>query len=261
MYALQHEPETRSRWRLLTGGGVVGAALFGVSLCWAAQIEPQPKPVPNTVIRMRVAETPRPELPAPPPNERPAEPVTPPEPAKKHPPKKPEPTSAPPPEATPAAPPPPLALGLTLSSTTHGGRGPKFAVGDSLMGEPDRIGHAPRPPRRDAVPSRDVPAAVTTGTGSVSKNRISVAAKLQRSTTPVYPTTAKSQGLEGVVVLAITIGPDGRVEDAQVLRGLGFGLDESALKAARQTRWEPATIDGQPIRSTRRFNVRFTLQG
>jgi TonB family protein len=61
-------------------------------------------------------------------------------------------------------------------------------------------------------------------------------------------------------VLSITINPRGRVEDASVLRGLGAGLDESALTAARNTLWSPATIDGEPVRSTRRFNVRFTLQ-
>jgi protein TonB len=260
MYALQCEPETRSRWGILASGAVLGAALFGVSLCWAAQIEPHPKPVADRVIRMRVVETPRPERPAPPPKESPVVPPAPPEPAKKHLPKEPRPTTAPPPkETTPAPAPLPLALGLTLSSTTQGGHGAKFAVGDSLMGEPDRIAHAPRPPRRAAVPraGTDAPVAVR---APLTNNRTSVAAKLQRSTMPVYPLAAKNQGLEGVVVLAITIGPDGRVEDVRVLRGLGFGLDESALKAARQTQWQPATLDGQPIRSTRRFNVRFTLQ-
>jgi protein TonB len=259
MYVLQCEPESRSRWRLLTAGGALGSVVFGVTLSWAAQMKPEPRPVENHILQMRVVQTHKPELPKELPMERPA-----PEP----PPKKqlqPKPTQTPatppPKEATPAAPPPPLAIGLTLSSTTQGGRGPRFAVGDTLMGEPDRVAQAPRPPRAAVDTTREAPAAPAAPRASVKQDRVTSAAKLERSVTPVYPSSAKSQGLEGVVILAITIGPNGQVERAQVLKSLGSGLDESALSAARQTRWSPATLDGQPIRSTRRFNVRFTLSG
>jgi protein TonB len=84
-------------------------------------------------------------------------------------------------------------------------------------------------------------------------------AALQTRVTPHYPPAAKRDGVEGVVVLFITINEKGRVDSARVLRGIGSGLDESALDAARTTTWFPATIDGQPVRSTRRFNVRFSL--
>ena len=127
------------------------------------------------------------------------------------------------------------------------------------MGEPDRVAQAPRAPRpgkRDIAPN---PVQVAPSS-PISKNSVSVAAKLKRSTTPTYPAIARNQGVEGVVILAITIGPDGRVEDAHVVKGLGLGLDESALAAARKTVWSPATVNGNPTRTTRRFNVRFTLQ-
>lgn len=61
-------------------------------------------------------------------------------------------------------------------------------------------------------------------------------------------------------MLSITINAAGYVESASVVSGLGHGLDESALRAARETLWAPALLDGQPVRTTRRFNVRFTLQ-
>lgn len=258
MYALQSEPESSKRMWVLLLGGLFGGAAFGVTLVFAAQVpSPERKPQ-NTVIQMVVVQSPKPE----------PSPLPPPEAPKSDPPKadptpkktaRQKPDVAPPPAAEPQTPQEPLALGLTLSSTAQGAGGPKFATGDSLMGEPDRVAQAPWAPRagmRDVAPRR----VEASSSSPSSKNSVSVAAKLKRSTTPIYPAIARNQGVEGVVVLAITIGPDGRVEDAHVVKGLGLGLDESALAAARKTVWSPATVNGNPTRTTRRINVRFTLQ-
>ncbi len=267
MYALQREPESRRRWHILMAGGTLGCAIFGATLGWSAQLPPKTRKPPPTVITMRVVETPKappaaepspiPEPKPEPPRELAARPV------QKDPPQKlPKPSPLdPPPQATPepmAA--EPLALGITLSSTTTNGRGPRFAVGDSLMGEPDRIAKAPRPSRR-VQPSAPAPARGGPASGGTSTSKTSVAAKLERSVQPAYPASARNLGLEGVVVLAITIGTDGRVQKARVLKGLGGGLDEAAVSAARRTVWQPATLGGQPVQSTRRFSIRFSLKG
>ncbi len=74
---------------------------------------------------------------------------------------------------------------------------------------------------------------------------------------PVYPEAARQAGIGGVVGLELTIGPDGRVTDAKVLRAAGFGFDEAALAAARKFRFRPATQSGQPIASTVLFDQKF----
>ncbi len=278
MFALQREPESRHRWHVLLAGGTLGCAVFGATLGWAARLPPVTREARPQVIRMQVIERLVPEVVNEPPKpQEPNEPEPRPEPAKRTPPQDKQALPTPPKLTTPppkpqdpvpeSQPPEPLALGLTLSSTTENSRGPKFAVGDSLMGEPDRVAKTPRPPRRvhssppsersGTNPSR---AASSAGKGT-STSKLSVTARLKRAVQPAYPASAKNLGLEGVVVLSITIDANGRVEKAQVLEGLGGGLDEAAINAARRSVWQPATLDGKAVSSTRRFNVRFTLTG
>jgi hypothetical protein len=47
--------------------------------------------------------------------------------------------------------------------------------------------------------------------------------------------------------LEVLFGSDGAVKHALVVRGLGFGLDEEALKAARGIEFKPGEVDGQPV--------------
>lgn len=61
---------------------------------------------------------------------------------------------------------------------------------------------------------------------------------------PAYPYIAKKNRINGEVVLSIEISNDGTVGDAQVTKGLGWGLDESAIQAARQAVFLPAIKDG-----------------
>ncbi|MCB9535504.1 MAG: energy transducer TonB [Myxococcales bacterium] len=77
---------------------------------------------------------------------------------------------------------------------------------------------------------------------------------------PDYPAAARKEGIEGTVVLSIVVDTEGRVVRATVVKGLGHGLDQAAVEAAKATLWHPATVGGRPTQSTRRFHVRFTLE-
>ena len=77
---------------------------------------------------------------------------------------------------------------------------------------------------------------------------------------PRYPLDARREGVEGVVVLYITIDARGRVADARVVKGIGHGLDEAAEAALRRSLWAPATVGGRAIAAKRRYSVRFTLE-
>ena len=63
---------------------------------------------------------------------------------------------------------------------------------------------------------------------------------------PVMPPVAQQAGIRGVVILEITIAPDGRVSDAKVLRSIPL-LDAAALEAARKWRYEPTLLNGAPV--------------
>ncbi len=156
--------------------------------------------------------------------------------------------------------PPPLVVGLTLSSTSVAGLGPKVSVGDTLLGTPSTLAQAPREPTLAplASPTHQLPGP-TTPPHHTSKKL--TAARLIRPASPSYPLSAKRAGIEGVVVLAISIDERGCVVNARVLSGLGHGLDQAAVSAARKTLWQPATLGESPVATTRRLKVRFSLQG
>jgi len=57
----------------------------------------------------------------------------------------------------------------------------------------------------------------------------------------------------------VTFGAAGDLRVEQVVRGLGHGLDESALRAAQQIRFRPARRNGQPYDSTALVHIVFEL--
>jgi protein TonB len=64
-----------------------------------------------------------------------------------------------------------------------------------------------------------------------------------------YTAAAMRAGIEGSVVLGCMIGEDGSVRDCEVVRSLDAanGLDQAAIDAAKQWRYEPATQGGVPV--------------
>mgnify|MGYP001259400157 CR=1 FL=1 len=53
---------------------------------------------------------------------------------------------------------------------------------------------------------------------------------------------------------------NGRVIEVQLLKGLGHGLDEAAIEAARRFAFKPAAVDGNPVRTEINFTYRFRLE-
>lgn len=82
-----------------------------------------------------------------------------------------------------------------------------------------------------------------------------------RSVKPVYPERARRAGREGTVVLRLSIDETGRLAEARVVNGAGYGFDEAALAAARASSYRPALRDGRGVAADVRFSVRFTLRG
>jgi protein TonB len=67
-----------------------------------------------------------------------------------------------------------------------------------------------------------------------------------RDVTPVYPAIAKANRIGGTVQVELTIGPDGKVADAQVVKSVPI-LDQAALDAVRQWEYSPTRIKGVAV--------------
>jgi protein TonB len=76
---------------------------------------------------------------------------------------------------------------------------------------------------------------------------------------PVYPAIAQSARVQGVVIIEATIGPNGAVQEAKVLRSIPL-LDAAALDAVRQWQFTPTLLNGVPVPVIMTVTVNFTLQ-
>ncbi len=75
-----------------------------------------------------------------------------------------------------------------------------------------------------------------------------------------YPTTARTKKIEGTVILKFIIEKDGSISETQVLRGIGGGCDEEALRVLKLSpNWTPGIKDDQPVRTEMRLPIRFKL--
>jgi TonB family protein len=67
------------------------------------------------------------------------------------------------------------------------------------------------------------------------------------SPNPEYSEKARKKKAHGAVVLETTVGTDGSTHDIRVVRPLGYGLSEQAVKALRIWKFEPGMKDGKPV--------------
>ena len=86
-----------------------------------------------------------------------------------------------------------------------------------------------------------------------------VPAEILSKPTPIYTEEARSLRIEGEVLLEVVLEASGNLHVLRVVRGLGHGLDDDAVKAAEQIRFKPALKDGQPSDSTVVLHIIFQL--
>ena len=86
-------------------------------------------------------------------------------------------------------------------------------------------------------------------------------ARLVKSERPDYPQTARQQGWEGTVVLRITVGAGGDVENVRIQESSGFSeLDESAAQSVKTWKFDPAKLGDDPVSSAVEVPVTFDLE-
>jgi periplasmic protein TonB len=74
-----------------------------------------------------------------------------------------------------------------------------------------------------------------------------------------YPPEAKAKNIQGLVVLNVLIDDQGKVRQAELVEGPGYGLNEAALKAIYSFEFSPAVIDKKPVAVRIRYAYRFVL--
>ncbi len=77
---------------------------------------------------------------------------------------------------------------------------------------------------------------------------------------PSYSDQARSDHFQGTCALSLIVGPDGRPYDIKLERTLGEGLDQKAIQAVSQWKFEPARKDGKPVPVAIHVQIEFRLQ-
>jgi protein TonB len=107
----------------------------------------------------------------------------------------------------------------------------------------------PEPSPFPSAPAEPMPQAQPAATPSANAGRMrtAVLADAKACALPDYPARAAREGISGTTVLALLVGPDGRVTSARVEHGSGSkDLDKAAINALSLCRFKPATSNGVP---------------
>jgi TonB family protein len=134
---------------------------------------------------------------------------------------------------------------------TSTGFGNGTAIADSRS--PQRVAV-----QRSGFSDADVPAPPTVRSYPAPASP-GVPAEIISKPTPVYTQEARSLKIEGEVLLEVILQASGNPRVIRVVRGLGHGLDDNAVRAAEQIRFKPALRNGQPADSTVVLYIIFQL--
>lgn len=154
------------------------------------------------------------------------------------------------PERTAASAPAETNYAANSAANSAEARDVKTTAGTQAAAADTRAAAAPQPAdpaRASAGDSQKVPVS-----GGVLNSK---ALSLPR---PSYPLAAKNSGASGKVVVEVTIDESGKIVEARAVSGHPF-LQPAAVQAARQARFSPAMLSGEPVRIKGTINYVFTL--
>jgi periplasmic protein TonB len=139
-------------------------------------------------------------------------------------------------------------FGLTKTSLTEAtdSSAPSVKLGNTVAKENDK-----EKLRDDDAASLPVP---------TDEYLISEMPKLLGEVKIAYPEEAKKAGVQGPVFFDLLIDADGKVREAVLVRGPGFGLNEAAAVAVKGFRFSPARVQEKPVAVRIRYAYRFVLQ-
>lgn len=75
-----------------------------------------------------------------------------------------------------------------------------------------------------------------------------------------YPESAKRIGIEGMVVVQFIVNEKGKVENPEIIRGIGSRCDEEVLKAIKKQTYSPGVQNGNLVKVRMKVTVHFRLE-
>jgi TonB family protein len=75
-----------------------------------------------------------------------------------------------------------------------------------------------------------------------------------------YPNVAKTQNIEGTVNLSFIVETNGHTSNVKVLKGVGGGCSEEAVRVINLIRWKPAEKNGKLVRYKMNYPITFNLK-
>jgi TonB family protein len=124
--------------------------------------------------------------------------------------------------------------------------------------QPTTVQSAPLSEKSEPGASADPSAASTVVPAAIRVSQGVKEGRLIRRVDPRYPPAALLQRIEGSVVLQAVVGKDGRVRETKAVDGNSY-LTQAALDAVRQWRYEPYTLNGEPIDMKTEITINFKL--
>jgi len=233
-------------WLMLVVSLILHMAVYAYSSEIAAKIRTQPRIIKIAIQQKRAPEK-KPEVKPEPPKPKPKPEPEPPKPEPEQPKPTPKPNEEPP---TPPEEPVPEVFGVTKDSLGASDSGVSVRVGNTLGKEmekeyidPNKV--KPLPKQKKRV----IPASKLTSMPS-----------WKTSIKPVYTEKAREKEVEGVVLIEVLIDETGRVRKVKVLKKLGFGLDEAAIEAVKNSSFTPGMRGKTPVATKIQIPFRFVLE-
>jgi len=171
--------------------------------------------------------------------------------------------SAAPASPRPEAPPPPsreapriaaeepvAIAGISYESTSSAGTF-AVAVGTTLSAAPQRVARDPGAARPYKAQQYAAASELAEAPRVLNRDQVDIRR--------YYPKSALDRGLEGEVVLRLTIDSDGSIAEASVVRDPGEGLGAAALRAVREFHFAPGRVGASPVATAIPFVIRFVI--
>lgn len=142
-----------------------------------------------------------------------------------------------------------------------GSRGARGTIASAGFGDIAAGGTGNRPMQRTVVQAgfAQVSAPVAVPKVRAEKKANSKPLEILYKPRPAYTDEARRLHVEGEVLVEVMFSANGRLQVRRVVKGLGHGLDESALRAAQQIRFRPAQRDGSPYDAAALVHIVFEL--
>jgi len=138
---------------------------------------------------------------------------------------------------------------------------PIRTVADTGFGEATTGARAPAPPKQQIADTGffDAAPAPQPRKPAAAPQRVDVPLEVLSKPSPAYTAEAREMRVEGEVSLEVEFCASGHIRVLRVVRGLGHGLDEEAVRAAEKIKFKPAQSDGRSVDFKTTVHISFRL--